>query len=154
VRENRTQGSARGAPGNGRPYLNLDVKDVVTKLTLRDEGRITPEVFVDQSHVTVVGVTGAIAVVAEVEEFGELGHRREGMIVVEWIGAGPPRSGARGSEFRGGAGWIDFWLFHGPAILLQSRPARPIRKCNRPEENRVTSPRSGLVQHVVGGNGE
>lgn len=99
--------------------------------------------FVDQSHVTVVGVTGAIAVVTEVEEFGDLGHRSEGMIVVEWIGAGPPRSGALEVGLRGGAGWIDFGFFMARPSCYS--PGKHDQAGNVTALKKIESPRRGAA---------
>lgn len=147
LKEEDLRGSGRLANRLGLPLLHvLHVEDVVAKLALGEPGRIAAEVLVDQSHVTVVGMAGAIAVVAKVEELRELGHRLVGMVVVERIGVGSSWTGARHDELGDGGGWIDFGLFHSASILLRSRHVRPTPRHHRPEENRLTLPQSGLVQ--------
>ncbi len=76
------------------------------------------------------------------------------MIVFERVDVGASGSGAREDEFRGGriGGWIDFGLFHSPSILLRSPHDRPPPSAHLPDEDRSSTPQSGLVQQDVGDN--
>ena len=47
----------------------LEVEDVVAELALGDPCRITGEMLVDQPHIAVVRVAGAVAAMSEVEQF-------------------------------------------------------------------------------------
>jgi len=55
-------------------------------------------------------MAGAVAVVAEVEEFGELRHRLVRVVVIEGVGVGPTGSATLEGGLRGG--WSKFGLLH------------------------------------------
>ena len=50
--------------------------------------------LMNQPHVTVVGVTGPIAIVSEIEQRSEAMHGIIRMLVIEWIAILTPRLGA------------------------------------------------------------
>src|SRR5205823_1054368 len=81
-------GGGEGLPdGLGLPMLlELDVQEVVAELGFGNCGWITAEILVNQSYLPVVGVPGAIGIVTESEQVGQLGHRLVRMLVIDGIG--------------------------------------------------------------------
>ena len=55
-------------------FDRLDVKEVVTELRFRDQGRITAEVLMNETHVAVVGGGSSLIVVPQHQSSCELGH--------------------------------------------------------------------------------
>ena len=79
-------GSYGLADGLGLPaFFGFDVEEIITHLTFAKRDGITSKVIVEQTHVPVVGMTGAVGVVTQGEQLGELVHRRPGMLVVERV---------------------------------------------------------------------
>ena len=117
-------------------------------------GGVALEVLVDQPDRTVVGVTGAIGVVAQCEQLRILGHRQVRMLVIDrisGISAAPCAAGSLSMAF----GWNDFGLVHRPPVsyLLAMQSLLASR---RPGVSQATTPRSGLVQPpaaAAGGDG-
>ena len=93
-------GRGGGLPDRlGLPPLDvLDVEDVVAQLRLRNQGGILARMLLDQAQVAVVGMPGPIAIVPQVEQLGELGHRGEGMGVVHRIAMDTSSFGTAGRE--------------------------------------------------------
>ena len=88
------------AGGFGLPLLfQLDEQEVVADLGLGELGRIDGEVFVHQAQLPVVGVAGAIGVVAQGQGLGVARHRLVGMLVIDGVDEIP----RRGSD--GGGRW-------------------------------------------------
>jgi hypothetical protein len=76
--------------GFGLPFLlDFDVKEVVADLVLDQRRRVALEILVEQAHVPVIGMGGAVAIVAQREELGELVHRRIRVIIVHRIAVSP-----------------------------------------------------------------
>ena len=100
------------ADGLGIPVLlELYKQEVVAQLGLGDGGRIATQVLVNQPDLSVIGVPGAIGVVAQGEMIGELGHGRVGMLVIDRVGevpgGGPDgRQGLGGPSVCGGRGLL------------------------------------------------
>ena len=63
----------------------LDVEDVVAKLVLGNHFRIAGAVLVDEAHVPVVGIAGAVGIGAQGQPLGKLRHRRVRMVVRERV---------------------------------------------------------------------
>ena len=66
--------------------LELYEEEILAQLGFAERGRIGGEVGVENSHMTVIGVSGAVGVVAEREEIGKLSHGGVGMFVIDRIG--------------------------------------------------------------------
>ena len=138
----------RLADGLGLPVLlELDEKQVVAQMRFLEGGRIALEVLVKQAHRAVVRVTGALGVVAQCEQLGELRHRRVGMLVIDRISglsAAPCAARSLNMAFR----WNDFGLVHRPPVsyLLAMQSLLASR---RPGVSQATTPRSGLVQRLA-----
>ena len=95
-------GGAGLADGLGLPMLlELYEQEVVAQLRLGDGGRIAAQVLVNQPDLSVIGVPGAVGVVAQREVIGELGHGRVGMLVIDRVGE-VPRGGPDGRQGLGG----------------------------------------------------
>lgn len=78
--------------------LELDVQEVIAKLGFGDPGRIASEVFVHQTHLTVIGVPGPIGVVTQAQEIGEVRHRLVRMLVIDGIGILAPGGADGGGD--------------------------------------------------------
>jgi len=61
------------------------VKEIVAQLGFGECGRVAGKMRVDQPHLAVIGVAGAIGVVAQGQQLGEAGHRLIGMLVIDRI---------------------------------------------------------------------
>ena len=81
--------------------LELYEQEVVAQLRLGDGGRIAAQVLVNEPDLSVIGVPGAVGVVAQREVIGELGHGRVGMLVIHRVGE-VPRGGPDGRQGLGG----------------------------------------------------
>jgi len=93
-------GSGDGlADGFGLPTLfKFDEQEVVAQLGLGELGWVAAEVLVQQAQLTVIGVAGAIGVVAQGQSLGELSHGIEGMLVfyrVDILSSGGSDGGGR-----------------------------------------------------------
>ena len=97
-------GSGESLADGLRPpvLLQLDEQEVVAQLDLREESGVDGEVLVDESELAVVGMPGAIGVVAEGESLGKLAHGVVGMLVIDGIDEVP----GGGAEGRGWRLWI------------------------------------------------
>ena len=102
-------GGSTGLPNRlGFPMLpELDEKEVIAELRFDYVSRIAIEIFVNQPHVPVIGMPGAIGVVAKGEKVGEPSHGVIGMVVIHGVDklstAGPNsrRNGRFGSPLAG-----------------------------------------------------
>lgn len=84
--------------GFGLPMLfALHEQEVIAQLGFGDRCGIAAQLLVDEPHLAVVGVTGAIGIVAQSEQLGEAGHRLVGMGVVDGVDIFPT-GGADGLE--------------------------------------------------------
>ena len=87
IDEEHAGGGAGLANGLGRPMLlELYEQEVVAQLGLGNGRRITPAVFMDEPHLTVVGVPGSIGIIAQSQVLGKPHHRWVGMLVINWVG--------------------------------------------------------------------
>ena len=93
------------ADGLRLPLLDVaHVEEVVAHLGFGDERGIAAVELVDEAHAAVVGVHGALAVVSQCQEAGELEHGRIGMMgVVDGV-----HILAAGVDFDDGLG---FWFW-------------------------------------------
>ena len=101
INEEQAGGGAGLADGLGRPvFLELDEEEVVPELRLGDRDRVTAEVLVNEPKLAVVGVPGAIGVVAQRQVLGKPGHGRIRMLIIDGIGVvsggGPNRGQGSG----------------------------------------------------------
>ena len=86
VDEEHVGGRASLANGFGLPVLlELDPEKVVAQLAFGERHRIGAEMLVDQAQLAVIGVPGAVGIVAQRQQLGEAGHRLAGMLVVDGI---------------------------------------------------------------------
>ena len=86
IDEEEASGGDGLAEGLGLPVLlKFYEEDIVAQLGFGEGGGITGEVGLEKAHLAVIGVPGAIGVVAEREEIRELSHGRIGMLVIDWI---------------------------------------------------------------------
>jgi hypothetical protein len=101
--------------GLGLPVLlEFDVKKVVPELGLGEGGGVTTEMLVDQAHLAVISVPGAIGVVAEGKVLGEAGHRLVRMLVIDGIDVLAPGGADVGEVEVGVVGGAQFLSFHAP----------------------------------------
>ena len=97
IDEEQADGSPGLTEGFGLPvFLEFDEEEVVAELGLSEQCGIASEVFVEQPHLTVVGMAGAIGVVAKGQRLGQSGHGIEGMLIVDRVGELPSRGSDRG----------------------------------------------------------
>ena len=90
VDKEHTGGGASLADGLGLPMLlEFYEEEVLAKLRLGEGGRIAAEVLVNQPDLAVVGVPGAVGIVAQGQVIGERGHGRVRMVVVDRVGIVP-----------------------------------------------------------------
>jgi hypothetical protein len=116
---------------------------------------------VNEAHIAVVGVSGAVGVVAKSEEFGELGHRRIRVVVIDRVEVRATGIDwrRRAGSFVGRAGvvvltfgWDLSRLSHGrPQSHISNRYARA-HAIDHTNQYRITMPRSGLVQQARAAN--
>ena len=81
-------------------FVEFNEEEVVAQLGLSELGWITGKVLVEQAHLPVIGVAGAIGVVAQGQRLGQAGHRIIRMLVIDRIDEIP----WSGSD-SGGCGW-------------------------------------------------
>ena len=69
--------------------LELEKQEVLAELIFGEHHRITVEVPLDEAKLAVVGVTSAVAIVAQGKKLGVAGHGVVGMVVTERVGQYP-----------------------------------------------------------------
>ena len=75
------------ADGLGCPmFLELNEEEVVAQLSFGNVGRVAAHVLVDEPQLTVVGVPGAIGVVAQRQVIGKARHGGIRMLIVHRVG--------------------------------------------------------------------
>jgi hypothetical protein len=81
-------GGGEGLPdGFGLPMLlEFDEEEIVAQLGLGEGRGISGEMFVEESELSIIGMAGAVGVVAQGQEVSQLCHGRVGMVIIDGIG--------------------------------------------------------------------
>ena len=102
INEEHAGGGAGLADGLGSPlFLEFDEQEVLAELGFGDGSRVAAEVLVDEPELAVVGVPGAIGVVAQSQVIGKLGHGGIGVLVIDGVGVVSGGSPNRGQDLVG-----------------------------------------------------